>query len=184
MAAFSRNEHGLVERDCRLDYKLLRTGGVTLYWADRVLAEDLAWLRKEQYAIHEFDGCNWRVEDDFHDEVANALQFPGYYGRNLNAFKDCMRDVEVSDDGGMVIVIRNIEAVERHATERHDRKFLWDVLDILDETTRGNLLFGRRFLTLLQSRNPARIPGIDFSGVGAAHVDWNPREWLNSDRGL
>ena len=118
MAAFSRNEHSLVERDCRLDYKLLRTGGVTLYWADRVLAEDLAWLRKEQYAIHEFDGCNWRVEDDFHDEVANALQFPGYYGRNLNAFKECMGDVEVSDDGGMVIVIRNIEAVERHATER------------------------------------------------------------------
>lgn len=184
MAAFSRNECRLVERDCRLDYKLLRTGGVAFYWANHVLAEDLAWLRTQQYAIHEFDGCNWRVEADFHDDLAKALQFPDYYGRNLNAFKDCMDDVEVPDDGGMVILIRNIEAVERYAVERHDPEFLWDVVDILGRTTRANLLFGRRFVTLLQSRNPARIPGIDFSGVGAVHADWNPREWLNSKRGV
>jgi len=179
MVAFSRNESNLAERDCRLDYKLLRGGGVNLYWADRVLAEDLAWLRKEQYAIHEFDGCNWQVKDDLYRDVAKALGYPGYFGRNLQAFSDCMLDVEVPDDGGMVFVIRNIDAVERH-----DRQFLWDLVDILDHTTRKNLLFGRRFLTLLQTQNPARTPSIDFSGVGAVHVGWNSREWLDSTRGL
>jgi len=159
-------------------------GGVILYWADRVLAEDLAWLRKERYVIHEFDGSKWRVQDDLYKDVAEALGYPGYFGRNLAAFSDCMLDVEVPDDGGMVILIRDIDAVERHAVERHDRQFLQNLLDILDHTTRRNLLFGRRFLTLLQTRNPARTPAMDFSGVGAVHVTWNPREWLNSARGL
>jgi RNAse (barnase) inhibitor barstar len=154
-------------------------GGVILYWADRVLAEDLAWLRQERYVIHEFDGSKWRAEDDLYKDVAKALGYSGYFGRNLAAFSDCMLDVEVPDDGGMVILIRDIDAVERH-----DQQFLWDLLDILDHTTRRNLLFGRRLLTLLQSRNSARTPAIDFSGVGAVHVTWNPREWLNSTRGL
>ena len=35
----------------------------------------------------------WRTEQDVHDALARALQFPGYYGRNLDALFDCLRDL-------------------------------------------------------------------------------------------
>lgn len=171
MALFTQDESNW----SRLDYRLLQDGGVALYHSDQVLGEDLAWLRRERYAIHEFDARHWRSEEDFHADVAKALEFPAYYGRNLDAFNDCMRDVEVPVDGGMAILIRNVETVEQREGE-----FVQVILDILAGTIRTNLLLGRRLLTLLQSRNPA----IEFRAVGAVPVMWNPREWLNSERGL
>jgi len=171
MAQFTHDESSW----SRLDYAILRDGGVALYYADSILAEDLAWLRSERYEIQEFDAGAWRVEGDFHDAVAKTLKFPAYYGRNLDAFNDCMGDVEVPDEGGMAILIRNVDGVDLR-----EGQFLPVILDILVGTTRTNLLFGRRLLTLLQSRNPA----IEFPAVGAAPVMWNRREWLNSKRGL
>ena len=66
-----------------------------------------------------------------------------------DAFNDCMGDILVPSEGGMAIVIRNADAVEFR-----DRQFLPIVLDILADMTRKNLLFGRRFLTLLESADP------------------------------
>ena len=171
MAPFTHDESGW----SRLDYTLMRDGGVVLYHSDSVLDEDVAWLRSERYVIHEFHGRRWRGEGDFHADVAKTLEFPAYYGRNLDAFNDCMGDVEVPVEGGMAILIRNVDAVDIRAGQ-----FLPVILDILAGTTRTNLLFGRRLLTLLQSRNPA----IEFPAVGAVPVMWNPREWLDSKRGL
>jgi RNAse (barnase) inhibitor barstar len=37
-----------------------------------------------------------RSADDFHDELAAALSFPGYYGKNWDATHDCFRDVDVA----------------------------------------------------------------------------------------
>ena len=31
--------------------------------------------------------------ESFHDTLAEALRFPDYYGRNGNAFLDCLRDI-------------------------------------------------------------------------------------------
>jgi hypothetical protein len=86
-----------------------------------------------------------------------------------------MGDVDVPLDGGMTIVLRNVDAVVLR-----EGKFLPVVLDILADATRTNLLFGRRLLTLLQSRNPA----LELPPVGATSVKWNPKEWLNAQRGL
>jgi RNAse (barnase) inhibitor barstar len=159
----------------RLDYVLLRDGGVVLYWADAIIEEDLAWLRRERYVVHEFDAGLWSEEANFHSAVAEALEFPEYYGRNLDAFNDCMGDIAVPAAGGMAIVFHNADAVGLR-----EGKFLAVVLDILAGTTRTNLLFGRRLLTLLHSRNPA----LQFPPVGGMPVIWNPREWLNAKRGL
>lgn len=159
----------------RLDYTLLRDGGVVLYHADRILAEDIGWLRAERYRIHEFDGGRWTAESTFHADVAEAFAFPAYYGRNLDAFNDCIGDVEVPVDGGLAIVIRRADAVDLR-----DGQFLPIVLDSLAGTTRWNLLFGRRMLTLLQSHDPT----INYPPVGAVPVSWNPREWLAAKRGV
>ena len=36
--------------------------------------------------------------ESVHDVVARALRFPGYYGRNGNAFIDCLRDIAEGRD--------------------------------------------------------------------------------------
>jgi hypothetical protein len=74
----------------RLDFDLLRESPVTLYRSREVLAEHLAWLRRHGYAVHELDCSGWSSEADFHDAVSRTLGFPGYYGRNLDAFNDCL----------------------------------------------------------------------------------------------
>src|SRR6185436_7352827 len=106
MTSFSFDESGW----SRLDFRLLRDGGVILYHSGVVLGDDLAWLRGEKYEVHDFDARRWKTEDDFHDDMSKALKFPEYYGRNLDAFNDCMTDVEVPIEGGMAIVIRNVDA--------------------------------------------------------------------------
>ena len=85
-----------------------------------------------------------------------------------------MGDVEVPDQGGMVLLFRGVESVTV------PEKFLSAVLDVLAHASRDNLLFGRRLLVLLHSHDPR----IQFELVGCMSVSWNPREWLNSTRGL
>ncbi|HUR27066.1 MAG TPA: barstar family protein [Planctomycetota bacterium] len=169
MASFPHDESGW----SRLDYKLARDGGIAFYHSETVLQDDLAWLRSEKYQVHEFDARKWKSTEGFHSDVASKLQFPEHYGRNLSAFEDCMRDVEVPQEGGTAIVIRNVEAVE-------DKQLMTDLLEILAGTMRSNLLFGRRFLTLLQSGNRSIV----FPAVGALPVQWNPKEWPESKRGV
>ena len=41
--------------------------------------------------------CDW---DSFHNEFSTALGFPEFYGRNMNAWIDCMSDLD-DPNGGM-----------------------------------------------------------------------------------
>lgn len=171
MATFARDASSWL----RLDYRLLLDGGVCLYHSVDILSEDLSWLRSERYRIYEFDCRTWRTIADFHVDAASILEFPSYYGRTLDAFADCIGEIEVDDAGGTALVLRGADSVRLG-----DGRFLYAVLDVLVGATRSNLLFGRRFLTLLQVDNPAA----QFEPVGAVPIPWSPREWLNAERGL
>jgi hypothetical protein len=37
--------------------------------------------------------------NSFHDEFANVFGFPGFYGRNMNAWIDCMTSLDEPTDG-------------------------------------------------------------------------------------
>jgi RNAse (barnase) inhibitor barstar len=52
-----------------------------------------------------------RVEnrEDFLTAVALALEFPGYYGRNWDAFEECIRDLEWLPARGYVLVLDEYE---------------------------------------------------------------------------
>jgi hypothetical protein len=54
------------------------------------------------------------------------------------------------------------------------------ILDIVADNARRFLLTGKRFVTLVHSSDPA----INLEPVGATPVLWNPKESLNSKRGL
>ncbi len=169
MAAFHPDEWQ------KFDYQLLRNSPVTLYHRLEVLDQVLLQLKTEGYTIDELDCSTWKSEVDFHRDIAKCLEFPDYYGQNLDAFNDCMKDIEVPDLGGRIIVLRKFDSFARHEPE-----VAQSVLDILARSSWRFLLMGQRLMTLVQSDDPR----IAFDRVGAHPVRWNPQEWLNKNRGL
>jgi hypothetical protein len=107
------------------------------------------------------------------------LDFPDYYGQNLDAFNDCMRDVVdqrygwLPDAAGLVLVFMGYDGF---ATRRPGPAHA--VLDIMAVRSRSALLVGRRLLTLVQTDDPK----LRFEPVGALPVAWNDAEWLDADR--
>lgn len=53
---------------------------------------------------HAIDGTRIRTKDDFYDAVASALSFPDWFGRNLDALHDCLRDLSWLPAGEHVLV--------------------------------------------------------------------------------
>jgi len=77
------------------DYALLHKGAMSLFYKPEVLQEAISWFQERQYAVSVLDAATWRRTEDFHKDVARSLNFPEYYGRNLNALNDLLRYVEV-----------------------------------------------------------------------------------------
>ncbi len=48
----------------------------------------------------QLSAARWLSADEAHEELAAALDFPEYYGRNLDALHDCLTDL---DDTQLVI---------------------------------------------------------------------------------
>ena len=102
MPVFSVNS----EDHQRLDLQLLKNGVIHLYYRPATLSRDIDWLKSNQYRIEEFDCSKWSDEKVMHDELATRLEFPGYYGRNLDALNDCLRDLTFHETRGLVLVFR------------------------------------------------------------------------------
>jgi RNAse (barnase) inhibitor barstar len=159
----------------RIDWDLLQNGSITLYWKAQYLDETVDWLKQNGYKVAEIDCSTWNDEKDMHEDIADVLNFPGYYGKNLDALNDCMGDIEIPANGGQSLVMKNFDAFSKAFY-----KVAWIVLDILETTSRFHLLHGRLLVTLLHSNDPE----IKFDPVGALSVNWNRKEWLNKNRGL
>lgn len=102
-----------------------------------------------------------------HDVFAGLLEFPHYYGQNLDAFDDCLSDIEITDEGGRAFVFKRYDAF----AERMPR-VAWHVLDIIEKQPRMHLLFGKRLVSLVQTDNLH----IKFDAVGCRGINWNHRE--------
>jgi RNAse (barnase) inhibitor barstar len=159
----------------RLDLGLLKNGAVHLYYRPAVLAEDVAWLEDHQYRIDNFDCSKWKTVEAMHEELAGRLEFPDYYGRNLDALNDCMSDIAIPEDGGRVLVFHRYDDFTARLPD-----VAWHILDIINGRAWLHALFGRKLMALVQSNDP-RIKFPPFSSHSAM---WNPREWLDKSRGL
>jgi RNAse (barnase) inhibitor barstar len=174
MAFFKRKEKAPAEAE-RLDWRLLERGAVALYYKSSVLSQDLAWFRHHGYVIHELNAASWTSPADFHADVQRVLSFPQYYAKNLASWVECVAEIAVPDETGLALVFRRYDAFAKSQPQ-----LAQTILDSLEMTSRRFLLTGRRLLALVQSDDPR----IRFERVGAMPVTWNPREWLDSDRGL
>jgi RNAse (barnase) inhibitor barstar len=160
----------------RLDYQLLQNGAVSLYFDRNVLSEDNTWLENHGYIIYVLDAASWQSEDDFHRDVSNVLLFPAYYGNNLNAFNDCLSDVEIPESaGGCAIQFLGFDKLAAALPV-----FAHAILDIIETNSRRFLLTGQRLIALVQSDDPR----ISFEHLGCSTATWNRKEWLNKNRGL
>lgn len=165
-----------------VDYRLVHNTFVTMFWRSSVLDETIDWLRSRAYRVVEFDAGSWFSDAVMYDDVALALGFPDYFGRNLDALNECMSDVASGDygwdgdaDTGLVIVLRAFDAFAVV-----DRRTAQLMLDIFADQARRALLIGHRVICLVQSNDPR----LAFEPVGAMPVMWNDAQWIQSKRGL
>jgi RNAse (barnase) inhibitor barstar len=171
MASFTQDP----EEWQRLDWRLLEGSAITLYFQNAVLEADAAWLAAHDYRVLTLRAGGCRSSADLLNELGTLLGFPEYYGRNLDAFNDCLSDLDVPQRGGLALVLHQFDAFARL-----DPYCAQAVLDICAKSSRRFLLTGQRFVVLVQSDDPR----IAFEPVGARVVAWNPQEWLNAKRGL
>jgi hypothetical protein len=164
-----------------VDFRLVHNTFVTMFWRSSLLDETVDWLGSHGYHVVEFDAGSWDSDADMYDGVALGLNFPDYFGRNLDALNDCMRDVASGDYGwdadatGLVIVLRAFDVFTAV-----DRRTAQIMLDIFADQARCAILIGHRIICLVQSNDPR----LAFEPVGAMPVMWNDAEHLNSKRGL
>jgi hypothetical protein len=149
------------------DFHLIKNGPVTLYRRREILDETTAWLAADGYQIVPLEAGAWTTQADFHRDVRTALDFPGYYGDNLDAFNDCLREVAMYEYGasrtatGTVLVLTGYDAFARR-----EPRVAAVILDLFAKAARWGMLFGHRMLCLVQSDDP----DISFDPVGATPV--------------
>lgn len=164
-----------------VDFRLVSNTFVSMFFNADVLGATLEWLADHNYDVRSADASSWVEESDMHRDLAALLEFPDYYGRNLDALNDCLRDVAAADYGvrdgaqGLVLLLRNFDAFA--ASDRHCAQSL---LDIFASQARSAALIGNRMMCLLHSNDPR----LSFESVGAMPILWNDAEWLDSKRGL
>lgn len=155
------------------DFHLLKNGPVTLYHRPEVMEDAVATLAGLGYLVHRFDARTWTTRADFAAAVKEELDFPDYFGGNLDAFNDCMRDLAAfsygadRDSAGTAFVLTGYDAFAAR-----DPRAAQIILDVFADNARVGLLHGHRMACLVQSDDP----DIRFAPVGATPVAWSLAE--------
>jgi RNAse (barnase) inhibitor barstar len=146
-------------------YRLAVNGFVTLFWRTATLEDTVGWLIGHGYDIVRLPAAEWSSQADFHRDIAVALDFPDYYGGNLDAFNDCLRDLAIdgSQATGLVLVLTRYDTFASR-----EPRTAQAILDIIADQSRTGALLGHRMLCLVQSDDP----NIKFAPVGATPVTW------------
>ncbi len=147
-----------------LDYMLLQNASVNLYCDPGLLTEDLQWLRQRGYHIDRFDCSSWTEESTVLDHFRQTLNFRDSCGSNFNALNDCLSDLEIPDESGRVLVLEHYDKFATHVPD-----LAWSLLDMLERTSRGLLLFGRRLITIAHSLDPI-LAFPPLGSVNSAHL--------------
>jgi RNAse (barnase) inhibitor barstar len=154
----------------RLDWQILQNGWVSMYLKQSILDEDLDWFNKNGFRMIDLNCNSWTDEASAHQQLKRELNFPDYYGNNLNALNDCLSYIEI-DSAGIIIVLRHIDTL--------DKEFAQSLVEIFASNSRGHMLFGNKLITLIQVDDP----DFQIEETRSHLVLWNRKEWLNSSRG-
>ncbi len=161
------------------DWDLLRFGVVTLYWREDLFDDAMRDLRELGYKLIEIDTLAALDHRSLLATIGKSLDFPDYYGVNLDALHECLLDVAWfqygadAESAGTVIAFRHYDSFRSHSSAAAE-----SILDILAAVARDALLIGHRMIVLVQSDDP----DISFGPLGAQSARWNQREWFTAAR--
>jgi len=154
------------------DIEILKNGPICKYYKNSILDEDVNWFIDNRFDVYEIDVRNWN-KNNFHKHLKVKLNFPDYYGENLDAFEDCLEDMFNPRYKGVVLVFRNY-----YEFYNCNQKSAFTILDIIAQESRVWLLNGQKLIGLIQS-NEAHLVLPKLGGVSPC---WNSKEWMNKER--
>lgn len=154
---------------------LLHFGPVALYSSQIYMDEDIAKLADEDFDIRNFHASAWKDKDSLHDDLVEQLNLPNYYGRNLHALDDCLRDIPIPDSGGLALAFRDYDQFFAYSPGQAR-----GILDVLTSGSRLLQCFGKTLLVMIHTNDA------DFDRklgpLGAISAQWNSRQFLRKDR--
>ena len=165
----------------RLDWLILRDGGIHLYWRREYLTEDTKWFANHDYDVFELACQTWESQDDMFSDFARVLRLPDYFGRNFDALDECTADLPLTENRGAVVVRSRFDAYAAGTGSAPMQRLKNEaevVLDIIASASRFHLLNGNRLLALVQTDDPE----LRFGALGGSNPQWNRREWLSAKR--
>lgn len=154
------------------DIEILKYGSICKYYKNSILDEDVNWFIDNRFDVYDINTKNWNKKN-FHKEIKLNLNFPDYYGENMDAFNDCLTDMNNPRYKGVIIVFRRYDEFLNN-----DRNSAELILDIIARQSRIWLLNGQKLISLIQSNDPNLV----LSKLGGVSPSWNSSEWFNSDR--
>lgn len=163
----------------RLDWQILRDGGVVFYHREDYLGEDIHWLANEGYDIYQIHGQRWGSDDEMYSELSHVLRFSEWWGRdwgrNLDALADCLTDLPISGTGAALVLHRfdGYANGSGSAFVANERTRAWALLDVLAQTSRFFLVSGKRLVILVQTNDRE----MKLEPLAPVWPVWNRREW-------
>ena len=137
----------------RYDWSLLRCGHVYRYGGATDLGAAADELAELGYLVCRIDAAGWRTAADLHAGLADALSFPDYYGRNLDALSDVLGDVAEYEYGSDPNTTGTVLAIENyHRVLEIDPELAIGTLDCFVRAARLGLLLGHPMLCLVECR--------------------------------
>lgn len=141
----------------RLDWQILRDGGIQLYWRREYLVEDSQWFAKHDYDVFEFGCETWKSQDEMFTDFACVLRLLDYFGHNFDALDECIADLPLTEERGAAIVMSRFDAYAARAGSAPMERLKNEaevVLDIIARASRFHLLNGNRLVALVQTDDP------------------------------
>ncbi|MFE3167950.1 barstar family protein [Streptomyces sp. NPDC059224] len=153
---------------------------VTLFWRKSLFTQAADRLEESNFRVIRLEAGQWSTEQDMHRAIAAALDFPDYYGHNLDALNDCLGDVvcyggydDAPEGAGLVLAFTDYDHFAGICPRAAQV-----VLDIIADQARQAAVLRRRLICLIQSNDPQ----IRFEPIGATSVLWNNDEALDARR--
>lgn len=148
-----------------LDWQLVQDGFVAGISTQQNLDSTVEWLSNRGYHVVRLDASEWSELSSMHRAFASALDFPAYYGANLNALADCLGDVAEMAYGwpaealGLVLVLDGVDSTGLELGT------IRAVLAIISRAARHGSLVGNRLLCIVRSEDDSAQNALAAGGL-------------------
>lgn len=112
------------------------------------------------------EGKNCINKGALFEEFSRVLSFPGYFGRNWDAFDECINDLRWLQEKEIVVIIINSDQLLDLASEEKNKLIFWDIIKATvcaaPREKYSNMLDANepRSIFVLQSSNPVFLNNI------------------------